>query len=101
MGENNAELIDYLRRFGLLGSGEVSPSGQTFNAQINYAQPTPLGLLDLGVSGSAVRSKDYKRTGIDSLMAGLNRNGEGFGFGVDTDYRGRNPFFELTYGKSF
>lgn len=94
-------LIDYLARFGLLGGGEITPEGQDYWAQLNYRHPTPLGLLDIGATGSRQKSKDFKRTGIDQLMLGLNREGEGLGFGVDTDYQGKNPLFELTYRKSF
>lgn len=98
---SEADRLEILRRFGLLGGGEITPQGQDYYASLNYAQPTPMGLLDIGVDASRQKFKDFKRTGIDALRLGLNKGGEGFGAGVQTDYQGRNPFFELTYGKSF
>lgn len=99
--DDRQKVLEMLSRFGLLGGGDVSGNEKQAWAELSYDQPTPVGLLNLGVSGSAYQSPETKQVGIDKLMFGLNRGGSGFGFGVDTDRALKSPYFELTYGKQF
>lgn len=98
---SSPEFIEYLRRLGISGGGQKGKMGQDAWAQLTYSQPTPIGLLDIGVSGSHQRQPGYSRNGVDALSLGLNRGGDGLGFGVDTDYQGKNPFIEMTFNKRF
>lgn len=93
--------VEYLSRFGLLGGGDVSGKQKQAWAGLTYSQPTPLGLLDIGADASYYSQPGFSQTQVDALRAAINKDGDGFGFGVQTDRAGRNPYFELTYGKRF